>query len=227
MRLDRGLAEIERGRRSPQFDMPRDISRSTSSSRSVSRSRPGTGSGVGRLATSSISSRVTCGASSASPTSHDLDRHHELFGGGVLQQEAAGACPERGIDVVLEVERREHQHVRRVVGGIRPDLRGRPRSRPCAASGRPSARRRAGLGAPARAPRDRRRPLRPPSATAPPRGSCATPDGPSLGRRPGRRGSRCQPGRHGRRRRRRCRRRRWHREPGADPPAATRTGSRA
>jgi hypothetical protein len=53
------------------------------------------------------------------------DRVYELGGGGVLDQEAAGAGPERLIDVFVEVEGGEHQHSRPVrAGGGAEDLAG-------------------------------------------------------------------------------------------------------
>jgi hypothetical protein len=42
-------------------------------------------------------------------------------GGGVFEQEAAGAGPQRLIDVVVEVERREHQHPRPGRAGCRAE----------------------------------------------------------------------------------------------------------
>ena len=43
---------------------------------------------------------------------HHADRVHQFGGGGVLEQEAAGAGPQRLIHVVVEVEGGEHQHPR-------------------------------------------------------------------------------------------------------------------
>ena len=43
---------------------------------------------------------------------HHADRVDQFGGGGVLEQEAAGAGPQRLVHVVVEVERGEHQHPR-------------------------------------------------------------------------------------------------------------------
>ena len=48
---------------------------------------------------------------------HDADRVDQFGGGGVLEQEAAGAGPQRLIHVVVEVERGEHQHPRPLRAG--------------------------------------------------------------------------------------------------------------
>ena len=83
----------------------------TSSSRSVSSaSASAAGRGAGRATKRSISRRVIVGASSASPrrpsrTACDaVDRRH------VLEQEPAGAGSHRLVDVLVEVEGRQHQH---------------------------------------------------------------------------------------------------------------------
>ena len=78
------------------------------------------------------------------------DRADELLGRDVLGDEAAGAGAQRLDDVLVETERRQHQHavVRAAAGS--------PRSRRGSASGRPSARRPGGARAPPRPPRARR-----------------------------------------------------------------------
>ena len=81
----------------------------------VERARGDTGAS-GRWANSSMSRRVTAGASSASPRRHHANRVHELLGRTILQQEPARAGAQRVIDVLVEVERREHQDLGAVVG---------------------------------------------------------------------------------------------------------------
>ena len=83
-------------------------------------------------------------------------RVDEAGGRDVLEEEAAGPGPDGGVDVLVEVERREREH---------PDLRaaarggaGSPRCRRAAASARPSGRRPAACRGRRRAPRARRRP---------------------------------------------------------------------
>ena len=59
---------------------------------------------------------MIAGASSASPPGDDVDRGDQLLRRRVLEQEAAGAGPQRLVDVLVEVERGQHQHARRVAG---------------------------------------------------------------------------------------------------------------
>ena len=57
---------------------------------------------------------------------HHADRVYQFGGGGVLEQEAAGAGPQRLIHVVVEVEGGEHQHPRPGRAGcVAEDLAGR------------------------------------------------------------------------------------------------------
>ena len=73
---------------------------------------------------------------------HDPDGGHELVGGGVLEQESAGAGAQRLVDVLVEVERGEDEDAR-----VSPEQSTRRfqavRSGAC---GRPSARRRGAAG---------------------------------------------------------------------------------
>jgi hypothetical protein len=67
----------------------------------------------GRRTNSSITRRVTDGASSASPDPVD-----ELLGGDVLEEKPARANPERVVDVLVHVERGQHHDLdRRTVLG--------------------------------------------------------------------------------------------------------------
>ena len=90
---------------------------------------------------------------------------------GVLEQEAPGAGPQRGVDVLVEVEGGDDDDGERV-GDVRPgEQRGWPRCRPGRACGcRTGTRRGAGAG-PARRPAARRRPRRRPRCPAGRRGS--------------------------------------------------------
>ncbi|MGX1299881.1 hypothetical protein RKD35_001369 [Streptomyces albogriseolus] len=62
------------------------------------------------------------------PGGHHADRLHQLVGRGVLQEEAAGPRLQRLHHVLVEIERRQHQHLRRAVplgagdlaGGLHP-----------------------------------------------------------------------------------------------------------
>jgi hypothetical protein len=54
---------------------------------------------------------------------HHADRAEYLRRRGVLEQEAAGACAQRGIDVVIEVEGGEHKHPWRVRRLAQPSRR--------------------------------------------------------------------------------------------------------
>ena len=63
-----------------------------------------------------ISRFVTEGASSASPCGDHADAVHQLLGGHVLQEEAARAGAQRVVDVLVEVERGEHQYAARCGG---------------------------------------------------------------------------------------------------------------
>ena len=85
------------------------------------------------------------------------DRLEQVLRRHVLEQEPARAGAQRLVDVLVEVERRQDQDA----GGVRPRPRaaGSPRCRPCAASGCPSAPRRARA---ARASVDRLARRRPP-----------------------------------------------------------------
>ena len=49
--------------------------------------------------------------------SDDLDRRDELLGRRVLEQEPAGTCAQRLVDVLITVERGEHQDARRLAAG--------------------------------------------------------------------------------------------------------------
>ena len=153
------------------FDRPCATSTSTSRSRGVSSASAAAGgrSGSRRAAKSSISRRVIDGASSASPAAHDADRRDELLGRRVLEQEAARAGSQRGVDVLVEVERGQDQHARSAAG------------RECSRAGGLDAvhaghadvhQHDVGRGARATVgpPRRRRRPRRPPRCPAGPRG---------------------------------------------------------
>ncbi len=52
----------------------------------------------------------------------DADRLHQLVGRGVLQQEATGAGAERLHHVLVEIERGQHEHLRRTVPARPRDL---------------------------------------------------------------------------------------------------------
>ena len=96
----------------------------------------------GRRTNSSISRRVIDGASSASPAATTWIAVDELLRRGVLEQEAARAGAQRLVDVLVEVERGQHQHPRSVVAARR-GAGASPRGRRGPASGCPSGRRRA------------------------------------------------------------------------------------
>ena len=71
------------------------------------------------------------------------DRAEQLLRSGVLQQEPAGPGPQRGEDVLVEVEGGQHQHLRPARHRRTRRRSGRsPAPRPSPASGRPSAPRR-------------------------------------------------------------------------------------
>ena len=91
------------------------MSSSTSCSRGVRASMRVGGATAGRRAKSSISRRVTDGASSASPAATTRTACTRILAADVLQQEAAGAGPQRVEHVLVEVERREDDHLHRVV----------------------------------------------------------------------------------------------------------------
>ena len=112
----------------------------------------------GRRTKSSTSRRVSAGASRASPAATVRTPRRAASRGDVLEQEAARAGAQRLVDVLVEVERGQHQHLRRAA---RPSAAGAsPRSRRGRACGCPSGRRRA-------AARARARPRRAPSAASP------------------------------------------------------------
>ena len=46
------------------------------------------------------------------PGCHHADGGYQFRGGSVLEQETARAGPQRRVDVVVEVERGEHEHTR-------------------------------------------------------------------------------------------------------------------
>ena len=79
----------------------------------------------GRRTNSSIRRLVIVGREQRVAAGDDLDRLDELLGRGVLEQEAARARAQRLVDVLVEVEGRQHQHPRAV---------GRPASRRVASS---------------------------------------------------------------------------------------------
>ena len=142
------------------FESPRATSLKTSSSRAVSSSRPGRRraggrAGLGELLDQPAGDR---GREQRVAARHDADAVGELLGRDVLEQEAAGARAQRVVDVLVEVEGREHQDLRAVAG--RRARGGSPRCRRARACGCPSARRRARAAAPARPPAGRRRPRR-------------------------------------------------------------------
>src|SRR3954468_203764 len=110
------------------FERPRAMSRNTSSSRGVSSAIAGGGSRrAGDVrANSWMSRRVADGARRASPRAtrrlpaagrrgggDEADAVGELVGGDVLEEEPAGARAQRVVDVLVEVERREHEHADR------------------------------------------------------------------------------------------------------------------
>ena len=100
------------------FDRPRATSLKTSSSRAVSSSSPlggsaGDGRVVGELGDQPPGDgrgqqRVARG--------DDADAGGQLLGRDVLEQEAAGARPQRLVDVLVEVEGREHEDADATVG---------------------------------------------------------------------------------------------------------------
>ena len=91
---------------------------------------------------------------------HGADRVAQHHRRRVLEQEPAGAVPDRGRGPVVEVERRQHDDPHRLRRGGPPGRAGRsagsPRRRPSPASGCPSAPRRARARRPAAPPRGRR-----------------------------------------------------------------------
>ena len=115
------------------------------------------------------------------------DRGDQLLGRVVLEDEAARACSQRLVDVLVEVERREDQDPRAVVG--REDASSRLRARRARACGCPSGRRSDRSGRPCPPPRARCSPR--PRLRCPPRrrAACESRRGPSTGRRPRARGS--------------------------------------
>ena len=66
--------------------------------------------GSRRAANSAISRRVTVGASSASPAATSRMACRRSAGASILEQEAARPRAQRTVDVLVEVERREHEH---------------------------------------------------------------------------------------------------------------------
>ena len=81
------------------------------------------------------------GETTASPAGDGADRGEQSVGRHVLEQEAAGAGPQRGERVLVEVEGGQDDARRERTAGARSA--GWPRRRPCPACARPSARRRA------------------------------------------------------------------------------------
>ena len=109
--------------------------------------------------------RVTDGREQRAAVRDHADRGDQLLLGRVLEQEAARPGAQRLVDVLVEVERGQHEHPRTPVRRRRGSA-GSPRCRPCRASGRPSARRRGPARGRARPPRRRRRPRRRPRCPA-------------------------------------------------------------
>lgn len=102
------------------FDSPRARSLSTSSSRGVSCWTSGGGSARGDLrANCSISRRVTDGAKIEPPWAAT-----RLVLWCVLDEESARACPQRLIDVLVEVEGGQHDHTRRRFRAVQDSTRG-------------------------------------------------------------------------------------------------------
>ena len=128
--------------------------------------------GAGPWRWCSISRRVSDGDSSASPARDDLDPVHEAVDRCALEQKAGRPLPKRGVDEVVQVVRRQHQHARR--SDPRPPSTGWTRCRPGPASGCPSGTRPAAAGV---RPREPARP----SAASP---STSTPRDSSITRRP-------------------------------------------
>ena len=84
---------------------------STSSSRSVSGST-GSAGGSSRPASANAARRraVTLGAIRASPAAAALHRLRQQLGAGVLEQEPARAGLQRGVHVLVQVERGDDDH---------------------------------------------------------------------------------------------------------------------
>ena len=129
---------------------------------------------------------------------HRADRVAQHRRRGALEQEAAGAVPDRGGRAVVEVEGRQDDDPDGPLASPRRARAGRsagsPPRRPSPASGCPSAPRRARARRPAAPPRGRRRPSPPPGAPPGRPRSPARPRGRGPGRRPGAPGSSRSPG---------------------------------
>ena len=111
----------------------------------------------------------------------------QLLGRVVLEDEAARAGPQRLVDVLVEVERRQDQDPGG--GRRRRGSAASPRARRARACGCPSARRWGGSGPPCRPPRARCSPRRRPRCPPRRRGACGSRRAPSTGRRRRGRGS--------------------------------------
>ena len=146
MGLDRRLAEVETPRRSRRWTCHgRSAASPPARARSAqheARVRKAAGSVGGRRATSSISSRVTRGREQGVATAITRIASINCSAGGSLSRNPLAPARDRGVDVVVEVERREDQHPAGPAPGAGTWVipRRRPRSRPSAASGRPSER---------------------------------------------------------------------------------------
>ena len=95
---------------------PLPTRRRTSVSRGVSSARCGFAAAAVRWCREkvSISRWVMRGAIGMSPPPRDrVHRGDDAVGRGVLQQEARGTLAERRVDVLVEVERGQHDHARR------------------------------------------------------------------------------------------------------------------
>ena len=162
VRLDRRLADDQLGRDLGVREAARDEPE-TSSSRAVSSSRPFGGFVLaGAVAANcSISRLVTDGASSDSPCATTRMAAASCSRRRVLEQEAAGPGAQRVVDVLVEVERREHQHPHGRVGPCAASCR--VASMPSSWGMRMSISTTSGSSRPpARRPRRRRTPRRPP-----------------------------------------------------------------
>jgi hypothetical protein len=113
------IALMKSSRPISSFDLPRPISRSTSTSRSVSEpSDGGRWPGAGLRTNSSINLLVMLGASSSSPREAIRTAAISWSRGGPFNMKPGRAAPERVIeDVLVAVEGREHDDVRMRVGG--------------------------------------------------------------------------------------------------------------
>ena len=163
------------------FESPRATSVRTSTSRSVrSPSRASSAAPAREAAKRSTRRRVIDGARSASSSQHALDRGDQPVGGDVLEQEAARAGAQRLVDVVVEVERREHEDARAPA----PPASSRVAAMPSSLGMRTSMSTTSGPAAAPRGPPPRRRRPRPrPRCPRGARGSCAGRRAPGPGRR--------------------------------------------